>query len=471
MNQITFGTSGWRAVIAEEFTFDNVLLCVQGICDHLKDRYNGQRGEVIVGYDTRFLSKEFAGFTAGILKKNGFIPLLTDRDAPTPVISSQIQHRGALGGINFTASHNPYRYNGIKFSPSHGGPAEEEVTRDIECKIAAIDQDALKRAMALITDGECRAFDPRPEYIERLNQKIDFQAISSIKEKLYVDCLHGTARGYLDTLLAQTGCSVESLHADLNPFFGGSSPEPSDENLGLLKEKVRSTPGSFGLAADGDADRFGIIDQGGCYVTNNNVLLIVMDHLRRNKKYEGVVVRSAATTRALDALARHYGIEIVETPVGFKHIGAVIARQPVIVGGEESGGLSIGGHVPEKDGILACLLMAEAFAMNGKNFSQTLNDIFTIIGPFYNARINIGIDSEKREAILAYFRDWTRNLADLSVVSFRDSYGLEYMTADGSWFMLRGSGTEPIVRCYIETREPHKMEILQNIITAKLKGV
>ena len=407
MGTIKFGTSGWRGLIARDFTFDNVRLATQGVADYLKSELadagspvHGRKPVLILGHDTRFLGRELSLAAAEVLASNGLIPLLCNRDAPTPVIAHAIRVRKAIGGINMTASHNPAEYQGLKFSTHNGAPATPEVTKHIETNIATrIAQSWSFKAMVVGTFG-CKTFDPQPAYFKQLRKLIDFAAIKKARLKMAVELMYGTGRGYLDTLLKNAGARITVFHNELNPLFGGRHPEPNAEGMAEVSRFVRNGNAQIGLGLDGDADRFGIVDRTGTWLNPNQVLALALYHLKKNRGWSGAVVRTVPTSHQVDAVAGLLGVKVHETPVGFKYIGALMESEPIIVGGEESGGLSVKGHVPEKDGILACLLMAELVAMEGKSPGQILKELEKKSGEFHTDRINVRIPPEKKEALL-----------------------------------------------------------------------
>src|SRR6185503_461502 len=376
---IKFGTSGWRGLIARDFTFENVRLATQGIALYLKaelaregSAVQARKPVVILGHDTRFLGREFSLAAAEVLTNAGLTPLLCERDAPTPVISYTIRDRKAIGGINMTASHNPAEWQGLKFSTSNGAPATPEVTRQIEANVNDLLARNWTMKSAVVGTFECKTLDPQPAYFKQLRKLIDFSAIRKARLKVAVELMYGTGRGYLDTLLEKAGARVTTFHDQLNPLFGGHHPEPNAEGMAEVSRFVRSGKAQIGLGLDGDADRFGIVDQDGTWLTPNQILALVLYHLKKNRGWTGAVVRTVPTSHQVDAVAELLGVKVHETPVGFKYIGALMETDPIIVGGEESGGLSVKGHVPEKDGILACLLMAELVATEKKSLGAIL---------------------------------------------------------------------------------------------------
>jgi phosphoglucomutase len=456
---IKFGTSGWRGIIAQDFTFDNVRLATQGIADYLNGErqkvdspLHGRKPLLIVGHDTRFLGREFALAAAEVLEANGLMPLLCERDTPTPVIAHNIRVRKALGGINLTASHNPAEYQGLKFSTANGAPAHPEVTRQIEAHCATRAAQGWRFQGAVIGTFQCKTFDPRPAYFRRIRELVDFSAIRKAKLRIAVELLYGTGRGYLDALLEVAGARVTVFHNELNPLFGGHHPEPDAHGMAEVARFVRRGGAQLGLGVDGDADRFGIVDRDGRWITPNQVLALTLYHLKKNRGWTGAVVRTVPTSHQVDAVAAWLGVPVHETPVGFKYIGALMEQEPIIVGGEESGGLSVKGHVPEKDGILACLLMAELVATERKSLGQILRALGKHIGQFHTERINIPVAPERKNALLARLASGLERIGPFKVERCVTTDGFKFLLPDGEWVAFRASGTEPLFRCYLEAR-------------------
>jgi alpha-D-glucose phosphate-specific phosphoglucomutase len=462
MTIIKFGTSGWRSIIARDFTFDNVRLATQGIADYLKSTVHSPQSKVVIlGYDTRFLGREFSLAAAEVLAANGFEPLLCDRDTPTPVIAHTIRHRKAIGGINMTASHNPPEYQGLKFSTSNGAPATPEVTNQIEANIVKLQTAGWSFKGAVIGTYKCKTFDPKPEYFQQLHKLIDFGVLKKAKLKVAVDLEYGTGRGYLDTLLKKAGAKVTLFHNESDPLFGGHHPEPNAANMAEVSKFVRSGKAQIGLGVDGDADRFGIVDKDGTWLTPNQILALALYHLKKNRGWTGAVVRTVPTSHQVDAVAELLGVKVYETPVGFKYIGALMESEPIIVGGEESGGLSVKGHVPEKDGILACLLMAELVATEKKSLGQILKELSKQIGEFYTDRINVSFAPEKKDALLAKLGGGLQNIGAFKVEKFITTDGYKFLLPNREWVAFRASGTEPLIRCYIEAKSKGNLKKLQ----------
>jgi alpha-D-glucose phosphate-specific phosphoglucomutase len=463
MDSIKFGTSGWRGIIARDFTFDNVRLATQGIAEYLNqpETQNSKLKTVILGHDTRFLGREFSLAAAEVLAANGFKPLLCNRDTPTPVIAHTIRHRKAAGGINMTASHNPAEYQGLKFSTSNGAPATPDVTQQIEANIAKLQAQNWSFKGAVIGTYQCPTFDPQPDYFKQLHKLIEFPVLKKAKLKVAVDFEYGTGRGYLDALLEGVGAKVTVFHNEINPLFGGHRPEPNAEGMADVSKFVRSGKAQIGLGLDGDADRFGIVDQDGTWLTPNQVLALALYHLKKNRGWTGAVVRTVPTSHQVDAVAELLGVKVHETPVGFKYIGALMESEPIIVGGEESGGLSVKGHVPEKDGILACLLMAELVATEKKSLGQILKELSKKIGEFYTDRINVSFAPEKKDALLAKLGSGLKNIGAFKVEKIITTDGFKFLLPNREWVAFRASGTEPLIRCYIEAKSKVNLKKLQ----------
>lgn len=452
MTKIKFGTSGWRGILADEFTFENVRIVTQAICDHI--RAKGETGKgVVVGYDTRFMGRKFALEAAEILAANGIKAYLCKRDVPTPVIALEIMRRKAAGGINFTASHNPPEYNGLKFSSSWGGPALPETTGDIEKRANEMMGEMTYREVSYekgVHDHLIELIDPKGDYLNDIREKIDLRVLKGMK--IAVDHLYGTSRGYLDDILEEAGCKVIRFHNHPDPSFGGKPPEPSEENIHDLIEKVKSDNTiSIGLATDGDADRFGIVDRGGGYIEPNYIIALLLDYLIRTRKWKGGVARSVATTQLIDRVAKKHGVKVYETPVGFKYIGELISEDKVIIGGEESAGLTIKGHVPEKDGILACLLVAEMVAREGKSVTEMLDNLYSEVGTVLTRRINVHLDGSAGSGLKERLKTPPSTFAGVAVNRVVTLDGTKLILSDGSWVLIRPSGTEPVVRFYAES--------------------
>lgn len=465
---IKFGTSGWRGLIAREFTFDNVRLASQAIAEYLKGELanagsaiHGRKPVVIIGHDTRFLGREFSLAVAEVLEKNGLEPLLCERDAPTPVISHNIRARKAIGGINMTASHNPAEYQGLKFSTSNGAAAAPEVTKQIEATVARLIKENWSFKAAVVGTYKCKTFDPMPAYVKQVRKLIDFDAIEGARLKIALELMYGTGRGYLDTLLAEAGAKLTVFNDEPNPLFGGHHPEPNAEGMAQVRDVILSGKASLGLGLDGDADRFGVVDKDGTWLTPNQILALALYHLKKNRGWTGAVVRTVPTSHQVDAVAKLLGVKVHETPVGFKYIGALMESEPIIVGGEESGGLSVKGHIPEKDGVLACLLMAELVAVERKPLLKILGDLEKQTGEFHTTRINVAIPPDKKEALLKKLAAGLSKVGNLPVEKFITTDGYKFLLPNNEWVAFRASGTEPLIRAYIEAKSAAGMKKLE----------
>lgn len=473
---IKFGTSGWRGLIARDFTFDQVRLATQAIAQYLmaeladpQSRIAGRKPILIVGYDTRFLGREFALAAAEVLTQNGLTPLLCQRDTPTPVIAYTIRLRKAIGGINMTASHNPPEYQGLKFSTSNGAPAPPEVTRQIEKHVADLTARHWTCSTAVIGTFQCQTIDPQPAYFKQLRKLVNLDTIRKAKLKVAVECMFGTGRGYLDTILAEAGAKLTVFDDHPDPLFGGHHPEPNAEGMAQVRECIRRGKAVLGLGVDGDADRFGVVDKDGTWLTPNQILALTLYHLKKNRGWTGAVVRTVPTSHQVDAIAAWLGVKVHETPVGFKYIGALMESEPIIVGGEESGGLSVKGHVPEKDGILACLLMAELVATERKSLGQILKALEKHIGEFHTERINIAVPAEQKDALLKRLGSGLEKIGSFKVEQFITTDGYKFLLPNSEWVAFRASGTEPLIRCYIEARSAASLKRLRSACQALLR--
>lgn len=458
---IKFGTSGWRALYHEDFIRPNIEIVIQAIADEIGTFAGASRG-VAVGYDVRFMGREFACLAAEILAGNGIPALVTVRDVPTPALSHAIVARHLAGGINFTASHNPYQYNGVKYSPESGGPALPEVTQRIEQRIANLLQTPAirRRAAAQAREGGLWVdLDPRPAYLQALDGLLYRDAFRQLVGKtIAVDCKHAVARGYLDEYLGAHGVDVTVLHGDPDPYFGYEHPEPGVGHLRELQACVSANPTiSLGLACDGDADRFGVVDADGSFVEANVVLALLLDYLTQSRGWKGGVARSVATTHLLDRVAALHGLALHETPVGFKFIGDLLTKGLIVFGGEESAGLTIQGHLPEKDGILACLLVAEMIAATGKSLHELRADLFRRVGAVYNDRRGVSLTPETERCFTMNMAHIPDRFAGKCVEKIDRTDGTKLILSDGEWVLFRKSGTEPLVRIYAEAATPERV--------------
>ncbi|MFM5998783.1 MAG: phosphoglucomutase/phosphomannomutase family protein [Dolichospermum sp.] len=452
--KIKFGTDGWRGIIADDFTFPNVRKVTRAIAGYLKTAYTKDK-PVLIAYDTRFLADEFAQTSAAVLADLGWNVQITDRDCPTPVIAYNARILNSAGALMFTASHNPAPYCGIKYIPDYAGPATPEITDTIVANI----EGASDELPGSNPSGTISIFDPKPAYLDFIYTLLNVEKIKSANLKVKYDALYSTSRGYLDEVLQHCGCQLESFHTWRDVLFGGGMPEPKGEQLVELVAAVKADHADLGLATDGDSDRFGIVDEQGNVLTPNTVLLLLARHLIKNKGKSGAIVRTVATTHLLDNFAAKYGLDIYETAVGFKYIGEKMRETAVLIGGEESGGLSIIGHIPEKDGVLADMLVAEAIAYEGKPLSQLVQEaIAEADGPLYNNRLDLHLTEAHKIAVInSYTQNPPSEVAGIQVKEVGRKDGIKLYLEEGSWVLLRPSGTEPLVRVYMETNSPAKL--------------
>ncbi len=454
---IRFGTSGWRAVLAEEFTFANARRVVAAIARVARASGDPSRG-LLVARDTRFLGERFVAEAARVVAREGIRPLVADRDAPTPVVAYTIRRLKALGGINFTASHNPPEYNGIKYSTADGAPALPAVTAAVEAEIARtteLDAEPAPTAPSV-------PVDLRGPYLLEISRRISAQVLGRGKLKVAVDARFGTSRGYLDTFLEKAGVEVVPLHTHRDPAFGGLSPQCDEENLGELAETVRRAGCRLGLSTDGDADRFGVLDADGTYVNPNLCLMLLADRIlnRRNPGDARGVARSVATTHGLDAVAASHGAPVHVTPVGFKYIGELLLNGLIVMGGEESAGFTMEGHVPEKDGILAGLLLAELVAASGKTIRALVEELFRKVGRFVPKRLDTRLTSALSASLRRRLAEDPSSFAGLKVAAIDRTDGQKLLLPGGRWILFRPSGTEPVVRIYAESSDERETDRL-----------
>jgi phosphoglucomutase len=462
LSQIKFGTSGWRAVMAEQFTFANVRRALTGIARYVAAQKK-QGARLIVGRDPRFLGETFCSMAAEILAAHGIAPLMVAEPAPTPAFAYAVTQIKADGVINFTASHNPPEYNGIKFSTPDGCPALPEVTKKIEAEIQASDERVSSPETCDLGKGDGmtkESLDVKPGYLKRLGEIVDLETIRKSNLKVCFDPMWGAARGYSDGVLLDARVKVATVHDYRDVLFGGHAPEPDDHLLEDLREKMRATGADIGIATDGDADRFGIVDADGTFLQPNYVIALLFDYLVESRGWKNGVAKSVATTNLINAIAKARGVELHETPVGFKYIGELIMKDKIAIGGEESAGLSIRHHVPEKDGVLAGLLCCEMVARRGRPLGEQLKALCNQVGSYYPERQNFRLTPEVKEKFTEKLRTDPRAFCGHDVSQVVRTDGLKLVFEDGSWVCYRLSGTEPVVRVYSEARSERALQQL-----------
>lgn len=473
--EIKFGTDGWRALIARDFTFENTRVVAQGIAGYIKSQNLLKKG-VVIGYDNRFLSQEFARECAQVLVGNGIKVFIADKAMPTPVTAFAVRVTNAGGAIMITASHNPPEYNGIKFIPEYAGPAMPDITSYIENEVNRVLEGGKvyqinleeARPLGLVTD-----INIEKDYINQLLAMVNQDAIRGSNLKIVVNPMFGAGIGYLDKILTGLGCEVKTINNYRDVLFGGLLPEPTRHNLSDLQWAVGNHKADVGLALDGDADRFGIVNHKGEFITPNQLMCLLFDHLLKTRNFRGAVCRSVATTRMLDRVAQKNGLGVIETPVGYKYIGQCMREKGCILGGEESGGLSIFGHIPEKDGILAGLLTVEMIACSGKNLAEISETFAGEYGWMVSERFDITIQRQDKTMVLDRISKYSpKTITGIRVVAHDNQEGNKIELEDGSWVLIRCSGTEPVCRIYVETTdkkhlEEMQKEVIQNLVLSE----
>jgi phosphomannomutase len=466
---IHFGTDGWRAVISDTFTFHNLRMVTQAIADAVSSGVwnNGYPAggrvdpkKVVVGFDTRFLSDRYAIDVARVLAANGYTVYLAQSDAPTPAISFAVKHLRAIAGVMITASHNAPRYNGIKLKASYGGSALQEQCRRVEVYLN--DNEQRGRGPNLMDydqareSGMIQRFNPLLPYFEHLRKLINFDAIAENPPRVVVDSMYGSGRGVIKGILQGTGCEVSEIRSEMNPGFGGVHPEPIGRYLGALAGAISTNMGNFGLATDGDADRIGAMDERGNFVDPHKIMALSLRYLVEKRGWKGPVVRTVSTTRMIDRLAGLHGLAVYETSVGFNYIAEHMLKEDILIGGEESGGISIKGHIPEGDGILMGLLLMEVVASSGGSLYELVEDLLRQVGPvFYqrnDLRLKHPVAKERMKSFLV--QEAPPSIGGEKVKDVLTKDGVKYILEDDSWLLIRPSGTEPVLRVYAEGRTP-----------------
>jgi len=456
---IHFGTSGWRAIMGEEFTFQNVRMVVQAIANFLKRKFPEQDISIVVNYDTRFLSERYASEAAKILSHNKIHVYLAERDAPSQAQAFQIIKRKAQGGINFTASFNPPQYNGLKYNTDTGAPALPAETEAIETEIQSLQKD-FSFFPAYPRTEFIDKIDLQKDYLGFLQNKIDFGLIRRAGIKVGVDLLYGTSREYLDAILEENGIPVEEIHGYIDPYFGGIAPSCTEENLAELIALVREKACNFGIATDADGDRFGIVDHKGRFIIQNLILSLLLNYVVGVKGWRGGVARSVATTHYFDLIARKYELSLFKTPVGFKFLAELFLKDKIIFGGEESASIVIKDHLPEKDGIFAGLLVAEMISSSGKSLAALIEDLFKEYGERIFIQKNIPLTPERSRRLKHLMENPPAKMAGRVVLNAESIDGAKFDFPGDEWLLLRPSGTEPLIRAYAEAGSKKNLRAL-----------
>ena len=472
---IQFGTDGWRAVISDTFTFQNLRQVTQAIADAvasdewLNNSHNGPQPEprrMVVGFDTRFLSDRYAVEASRVLAANGYKVYLTSADIPTPAISYSVRHLGAIAGLMITASHNAPRYNGVKLKAAYGGSAVSEQCRRVEVYLN--DNEARGRGPNLMDYEQARdvglieRFNPTPAYYDHLRTLIDFDVISDNPQHLVVDSMFGSGRGQIKGILQGSGCEVVEVRGEMNPGFGGIHPEPIAHYLGALAGAIAAGHGRLGIATDGDGDRLGAMDGRGQFVDPHRIMALALKHLVEKRGWQGKIVKTVSTTQMINRLGEKYGLEVIETPVGFNYIADWMLRDDVLIGGEESGGISFKGHIPEGDGILMGLLLVEMVATADKPLDELVTDLLNEVGPVHYTRLDLRLPRpiQKERMVKELAETAPADISGISVNDINTLDGIKYLLEDDSWMLIRPSGTEPVLRIYAEASEPKKVKAL-----------
>jgi phosphomannomutase len=451
---IRFGTDGWRAIIAQDFTFDNVRACAQAVADHLTESGLGDRG-LLVGYDTRFASEDFAAAAAEVVAANKIRVYLCPRATPTPTISYGVQANRAGGAIIITASHNPANWNGFKYKSEHGGSASSQIGAELESRVSGVLSRGAVQRLPLaegLEQGMIEYLDLAPAYLEHIAELVDLENIRQAGLRIAVDSMYGAGAGYFKRLLAGGSTQIAESHGRRNTLFPGIRPEPIAPNLTGLSARVKRSGASVGLATDGDADRIGIVDEKGESINPLQVFPLLALYLLEVRGQRGAIVKSLATSSMLYRLGELFGVPVHETPVGFKYIAPLMLTEDVLIGGEESGGYGFRGHVPERDGIVAGIYFLDLMVRLGKTPSQLLAYLYDKVGPHHYHRLDFELAPGESSAIAdRVLQGKPEAINGIEVTKLDTSDGFRFLLADGSWLLIRASGTEPVLRLYAES--------------------
>jgi len=434
--KIKFGTDGWRAVIADSYTFENLKKVAQAVAD-----YAGQGKKIAVGFDTRFMSDKFAAITAEVFKNNGLACVLSDRPIPTPALSFAVKSRKMDLGIMITASHNPAEYNGFKIKNSSGGAASEEITRAVEGLIGKTEPKPEQ-------SGLIEKADLARDYVKFIRNYIDLKKIKNKKFKILVDAMHGSGDSFIAEVLKGTSIRLEFMRNTINPSFGGRRPEPVEENLEELKQRVKKEKFDLGIALDGDADRIAAVAPGGVFIHPQKILGLLALHLNQDRHWSGGIVKTICGTTMIDNIAKALNVKLYETPVGFKYISDLMENEDIVAGGEEAGGMGVKNYIPERDGTMAGLLLLEMMVYRNRDILKILNETEKKFGKYYYVRSDFHLSRRvepKKE-------DLPGELLGKKVIEIKDYDGIKLICEDESWLMFRASGTEPMMRTYAEAR-------------------
>jgi len=461
---IKFGTDGWRGIMAQDFTFANVRYCAQGVSQYILEHGLGRQG-LVVGYDTRFASEDFAQTVAEIAAGNGIVTYLSKGAAPTPVISYNVVNLQAGGAAIITASHNPAKWNGFKYKPEYGGSASPEIVNALEKHIAsAMENDVIHSTdwgMAL-ENGTGHIMDLSSPYLSQMARLVDLEGLRGAGLNVVVDPMYGAGMGYFTSLLRGGNMVVSEIHCERNPLFPGmDQPEPVARNLTDLSRVVVEVGADVGLALDADADRFGLVDEKGNFITPLQVFALLALYLLESRGERGPLVKSLTASSMMYRLGEIFRVPVFETPVGFKYIGPIMGKEKALIGGEESGGFGFRGHIPERDGILSGLYLLDMMVKMGKRPSELIEYLYSRVGPHHFRRDDVHFDLEKRRAIEKRLKDVRPDaLGGTKVDRIDNMDGLRFTMEDGSWAAIRFSGTEPLLRIYVEASDLDRVDVL-----------
>jgi phosphomannomutase len=468
MEKIKFGTDGWRGVIGDDFTFANVRRVAAATAEYVRTEGEPARG-LVVGYDTRFLSAESARVAAEVVAAAGIPVTLADQATPAPALSYAVVSRKTAGAIVITASHNPYRWNGFKFKAPYGGSAAPDIIRRIETHLHKLDRApgrTRKRKTAAI-----ETVDLITPYLKRLKELVHLDRIQASGRRFVIDPMYGAGRGCIARIFAEAGIPCAEIHGELNPIFPGLNPEPIEPHVEDLRRAVRAGNYDAGFATDGDADRIGAMDRDGEFIDSHKIFSILLKHLVEDLGLRGEVVKTFSTTTLVDKLCRQYGLPLHITPIGFKYICELMLTRDVLIGGEESGGIAVKGHLPERDGVLNSLLLAQVMADAGKTLGELVGELNAQFGPHHYARLDLEIERPALDRVKRRLQQHKlKKIAGLKVTSMEDLDGIKMHFGDSTWLLVRASGTEPLLRLYAETPSRQQTKALLEEMAAIAKG-
>ena len=443
---IKFGTDGWRAVISEDFTFENVRIVSQAIADHFK----GDGGNFVIRYDSRFLSEKYAKLVAEVLAGNGIKVLISDKAVPTPLVSLAIKNKRLSGGIMITASHNPPVYNGIKIKAPYGGSADENITKAVESKLGKNEIKSIPFKKCI--DSKAAEFiDLKPDYIKFIKAYLDMKLLKKSRLKILVDCMHGVGDGYIPEILKDTDIHITEMRTGRDPLFGGVNPEPIPKNLDAVFQAVKKGDYDIAIVNDGDADRIGAVTPDGEYMNAGAIMALLLLHFVEDRNWRGSVVKTITNTTLIERIAKKYNLKLHETPVGFKYICRLMLEEDVLIGGEESGGIGVKNYMPERDGMLLGILLVEMLAYRKKSIGDIIREMEKEYGRFCYSRIDMEYPDDKKRKLMKFLKESPPDkILEKPVIETKSTDGYKFILKDSSWLIMRLSGTEPILRIYAE---------------------